>query len=33
VRNIVGSQKDVVRIDANGTPTCDTWGTSGGLAG
>ena len=33
VKNIVGNQEDVVRLDSTGTPTFDTWGTSGGSAG
>jgi len=33
VRNIVGGQEDVVRLDTSGNPTYDTWGTSGGSAG
>ena len=33
VKNIVGNQEDVVLLDATGTPTYDTWGTSGGSAG
>jgi hypothetical protein len=32
VRNIVGNQEDVVRLDSTGTPTYDTWGTTGGSA-
>jgi hypothetical protein len=32
VRNIVGNQEDVVRLDSNGSPTYDTWGTVGGSA-
>lgn len=32
VKNIVGSQEDVVRIDSTGNPTYDTWGTTGGSA-
>lgn len=33
IRNIVGNQEDVVRIDASGSATYDTWGTTGGSAG
>ena len=33
VKNIVGNQEDVVRLDASGNPTYDTWGTSGGQGG
>ena len=29
VKNIVSNQEDVVRLDLNGNPTYDTWGTSG----
>jgi hypothetical protein len=32
-RNIVGNQEDVVRLDSNGNPRYDTWGTAGGGAG
>jgi hypothetical protein len=30
IKNIVGNQEDVVRLDSNGNPTYDTWGTTGG---
>jgi len=33
VKNIVGNQEDVVRLDSNGNATYDTWGTAGGSAG
>ena len=33
VRNIVGNQEDVIRIDSTGTPTYDTSGTAGGTSG
>jgi hypothetical protein len=33
VKNTVGNQEDVVRIDSTDNPTYDTWGTAGGSAG
>ena len=34
IRNILSpGQEDVVRLDATGTPTYDSWGTAGGSAG
>ena len=33
VKNIVGNQEDVVRLDSTGTPTYERWGTAGGTSG